>query len=177
MKTKEEFSKKAAEMVNLATKLNEEYERLGEAWRRAHYNDDAIYKAYCEAEHKAKSAQRDAEHYTKLASGKKLYANQVFYTDWEPWEVIEIKTDRMIIVRKMKAELKEEAEKKLYDSFVPGGFFGHFNNGCQEWNYISDPKGKIAILRRHKSGEFRMPKDSTRFYLDYEPYKYYDYNF
>ena len=178
MKTKSEFKAKAAEAVALAESLAKQFEAARAAWRRSGYNDDNAYKEFCRIDYEWNAAKRDVDRYTLLASDGPIYANQAFYTDWEPWEVIEIKTDRKLVVRKMIAEPEPEAKKKLHDSFVPGGFCGHFDNDLQEWVYKSDENGEIAEVRLHKDGAYHLAgSEGTRFYLDTEPYKFFDYNF
>lgn len=178
MKTKKEFAAKAAELTELTKALEAAFRRAGDEWGKDYSNDDA-YREYCKAEREWRLAERDAEHFTMLASDGPLFANQHFYTDWEPWEVIEIVTENCIVVREMIAEITKESSKRLQDSFVPGGFFGHVNNDAQEWTIKSDPNGRVETVRRHKDGAFHLPNDrgGTRFWLDTKPYKYYDYNF
>lgn len=180
MKTKEEFAKKAHELNESVVVLTKAYEKASKKWLSDHSgNDDKTYQEYCKAERLMRKAKKDAEHYNMLASDGPLYANQHFYTDWEPWEVIEIVTDNCIIVREMSAEVTEESAKKLQESFVPGGFFGHTNNDLQKWDIKSNPDGQVAKIRRHKDGAFYLPnsRGGSRFWLDTKPYKYYDYNF
>lgn len=178
MKTKKEFAEKFEALKIEVANYKKEHDAASEAWRLSGYDDDDAYHAYCETEHLYKVAKRDMEYYGLLAGDAPIYANQVFYTDWEPWEVIEIKTDRCLVVRSMKAELTDKAVKALNDSFVPGGFCGHTNNGVQDWNITSDPDGKVGIIRRHKDGRFYVPGSTgSKFYIEAEPYKFYDYNF
>lgn len=178
MKTKKEFSQKVAGLTLVVKQYTEDYEKARSDWRKSRYEDDEAYRRYCELESALKSAQRDLAYYSLLAGDAPIFANQAFYTDWEPWEVIEIKTDLCLIVRKMKAELTDEGAKGLQDSFIPGGFFGHFDNGKQRWTISSDPEGEVATIRRHKCGTFHIAGEKgSRFYIEAEPYKYYDYNF
>ena len=178
MKTKKEFAAKAKELKAAVEFFTLQFENARKEWAASGYNDDGAYRNYCEFESARKQAERDYKYYSLLAGDAPFYANQVFYTDWEPWEVIEIKTDRCIVIRKMKSEIKKEAAEALQDSFVPGGFCGHFNNDLQEWDITSNPEGEIATVRRHKDGCFYFAGASgNRFYVEAEPYKYYDYNF
>lgn len=177
MKTQKEFTARREELKAQFETYKAEYDRLRKAWSMSGYNDDAIYRQLDEVSNLYRAAQFDLEYYTLLTCGKTIYANQAFYTDHEPWEVIEIRTDRLLVVRKMKATIREDAAKKLQDSFVPGGFFGHTNNDLQEWDITPDPDGEVQLIRRHKNGVFHIAGNSTRFYVEAEPYKYYDYNF
>lgn len=178
MKTKKEFIAKANELSELVEVLTNKYEDARKEWAKD-YNNDAAWEVFDRTDSELRRAKREAEHYALLASDGPIFANQHFYTDWEPWEVLEIITDRCLKVRHMKSTITDEAAEKLQESFVPGGFFGHFNNCAQKCTIQSDPDGEVAIVRRHKDGAFHLPggTSGTRFWLDREPYKYYDYNF
>ena len=116
--------------------------------------------------------------YNMEKSEIKKFANQYFFTDVEPYEVLKQLSKNVILVRKLKCTLKEEADKKLRDSFVPGGFVGHFNNGAQEWDYSSDENATPIKIRLHKDGKYYLPNTrGTYFRLSDKPYKWYDYNF
>lgn len=177
MKTKKEFAARRDELKAQVKELAAKYEAARTTWRMTRYADDAAYKEMQKAENEAELAKIDLEIYTLLAGDQPIYANQHFYTDVEPWEVVRIITDRKVVVRKMKATLKEEAKKELQESFVPGGFVGHFDNDAQEWEYTSDENEFEVEIRRHKWGDWHIAGDSTRFYLAEAPRKYYDYNF
>ena len=178
MKTKKEFAAKAAELNAIVANLETELEIKRQAWRATGWNDHDTYVAYNETERALKQAKREAEFYSMIASDGPLYANQLFYTDVEPWEVVEIKTDRCIVVRAMKAEITEKGRKQLQESFVPGGFIGHFDNDAQEWTITPDPDGIVATIRRHKNGLFYLAGSTgSSFRLSTTPYKKYDYNF
>lgn len=178
MKTKREFAAKAAELYAIVATLETDLETYRKAWRASGYDDHDAYVSYNKTERSLKQAKKDAEFYSMIASGVALYANQFFYSDVEPWEVLEIKTDRCIVVREMKAEITAEGRKKLQESFVPGGFIGHFDNDAQEWKITPDPDGCVATIRRHKDGGFYLPGSrGTFFKLSTKPFKKYDYNF
>lgn len=177
MKTKKEFTARYEELKAQVADLEANYETLRDTWRASRYADNEAYKAMMTAERKMNQAKRDCGFYKMLAGDAPLYANQHFYTDVEPWEVVEIRTDRLLIVRPMKATIKAEAKKALQESFVPGGFVGHFDNYAQEWDFTSDTTAGTAEVRRHKDGTFHLAGDSTRFHLATEPRKFYDYNF
>lgn len=105
---------------------------------------------------------------------EKKYANHYMYSDIEPYEVIEERTPDLYIIRSMKCT--EGDMTKLKDSFVAGGFCGHFDNSLQEWNIESDENGTIQKIRRHKDGTWRTPSGS-KFSISSRPVKFYDYNF
>lgn len=127
-----------------------------------------------ELEVKAIKARIDELHIETL---EKKYANNIMYTDVNPYEVIEEIDAKTYMIREMKANITEEASKKLKQSFVPGGFVGHFDNSLQEWDITSDETAPIIKIRKHKDGFFYTPKNGRRFRIDDHPVKRYDFNF
>ena len=108
----------------------------------------------------------------------KLYCNQHIGSDVHPYEVLEKKTDRLLIVRSMKSEEKPETREKRIASFVPGGFCGHFDNGLQEWECSSDPDGYVKEIRLHKDGYwYESNTKHCPFILSDKPKRFYDFNY
>lgn len=177
MKKISEFAARRDELAASIATLTAEFETARASWRMSGYRDDNAYNKMNETEKALFMVRAQHEDYTLLASEKPIYANQHFYTDVEPWEVVKICTDKKVLVRKMKTALKPAAHQALADSFVPGGFFGHTNNDLQEWDFTSDENGETVEIRRHKYGDWRIAGCSTRFYLSDTPEKYFDYNF
>lgn len=100
------------------------------------------------------------------------YANQIGYSDVNPFEIIRKISEKTVEVREMKSE--RDPTSKM--DFVPGGFFGTVvNQSDQKWIITSDPAGRIVRIRLGKKGW----KDATgrRFQLADQPRKFYDYNF
>ena len=155
---------------------------LGKSWSEAKKQHDKdrserLYEAW-KAEREDLQNMESRLRHLAIISAPKKYANQHFYSDTEPWEVIEELSDCRIVVRRMKATLKEEARKALQASFVPGGFFGHTDNDLQEWDIVPDPKGMTLTLRKHKDNRWYETGDThTPFILSLKPVKVYDYNF
>lgn len=146
------------------------------AYKETGYTDEG-WSAYRLAEKNEKTAENELENAIIWASDK-LYCNEYLYSDIKPFEVIEIVNERTLIIREMKAQIKEEAQKALYDSFVAGGFCGHFNSDLQEWDITPDERGFVTKVRRHKDGYFYVAGcKGSRFCLHNKPVKYYDYNF
>lgn len=112
-----------------------------------------------------------------ITLAEKKYANEHMYSDIQPWEVIEERSETTIVVRRMKSTLKESAKKELHESFVPGGFLGHFDNDTQEWDIEPDEGGIVLTLRKHKDGRWCQAGCSTPFILAGAPERFYDYNF
>jgi hypothetical protein len=106
----------------------------------------------------------------------KKYATEWLWTDAHAYEIIEEKSEKVIIVRRMKATIKKEAQKALHDSFVPGGFCGHFDNDLQEWDYESDESYGLETIRKHKDGKW-YGYGGRRFTIEAQPREVYDYNF
>lgn len=152
------------------------FDKAGKIWRESGYSHECYeqYKAADRERYSAEKALRNA----RLLALDQLYCNQHFYTDIEAWEVIGYVSEKCMIIREMKAELRPDARKRLHDSFVPGGFCGHYDNDLQEWQIVPDPEGTVLRVRLHKDGNYHAPSEKgTRFILSDKPRKYYDYNF
>ena len=106
---------------------------------------------------------------------EKKYATEWLWSDAHAYEIIEEKSEKAMIVRRMKATIKPQAQKKLHDSFIPGGFCGHFDNDLQEWDFESDNSNPIVTIRKHKDGLWYG--NGLQFSIMAEPYERYDYNF
>lgn len=107
---------------------------------------------------------------------EKLYANRIGYSDVDPYEIIEKKTDKLYVIREMEAVETEESKRKRIKSFIPGGFFGHFDNDIQEWDIKPKKDGWTLKIRRHKDGYF-YDTMGQRYSLSNKPVKFYDFNF
>ena len=101
------------------------------------------------------------------------YANHIGYSDVYPYEIIERRTDKKIIIRAMNSELDETWKPDI----VLGGFVGHcVNNGEQRWIITSNEKMTPIVIRKHSDGKW-YDKNKMRFSLSDEPCRHYDYNF
>ena len=105
-----------------------------------------------------------------------LYLNEILYSDVNPYEVVEMITPNKWIVRELDATLKPEAKKDIQESFCPGGFVGHVDNGYQEWDIrVNEKNPLITVFRGRKNRYFKiggMPMSMTL-----SPIKIYDFNF
>lgn len=105
-----------------------------------------------------------------------LYLNEILYSDVNPYEVVEMITPNKWVVRALDATLKPEAKKDIQDSFCPGGFVGHVDNGYQEWDIrVNEKNPLITVFRGRKNKYFKiggMPMSMTL-----SPIKIYDFNF
>lgn len=136
--------------------------------------EDALYEEYHSYGRQIDRLADEIQFHTIMMQDKK-YATEWLWSDAHAYEVIEEKSDKLIWVRRMKATIKPEAKKALHDSFVPGGFCGHFDNELQEWEFVSDETQPIEAIRRHKDG--RWYNGSRHFTIEAQPYERYDYNF
>ena len=101
------------------------------------------------------------------------YANQIGWSDIDPYEVVKVISDKTIEVRAMLVE-KDPTWKP---DIIPGGFAGHcINQHEQKWNIKSDESKKTFRIRLHKNGQWKS-KFGSRFMLQDTPVKFYDYNF
>jgi hypothetical protein len=102
-----------------------------------------------------------------------MFANQIGYSEVYPHEIVEVRTDNKIIVRRLKC-LRDPNWKP---EFVAGGFAGHcVNQHKQTWLYESNVSNELISLRKHKDGNF-YSRSSSKFRIELEPFYFYDYNF
>ncbi len=152
------------------------YER---AWLLALANGDAnknsLWEEYSRIKDEIKNLKAQLTFHTIMAKEKK-YAVMWLYSDAHAYEIIEEKSDKTILVRRLDATIKPEAKKLLHDSFVPGGFCGHYDNDLQDWDFAVNENNPIETIRKHKDGRW-YGIGKTRFTIEAEPYEKYDYNF
>lgn len=108
--------------------------------------------------------------------GDILYLNEILYSDINPYEVVEMITPNKWVIRKLDTNLKPEARKKIQDNFCPGGFAGHVDNGCQEWDIsVNENNPLITVFRGRKNKHFKI--GSMPMSMSHSPIKIYDFNF
>lgn len=99
-----------------------------------------------------------------LTGDVQMYANRRFYSDCDPYEIVEVKTPRMFVVRAMNCE----------HTGAP------YEN---KWNITSDAKGHTlnVSIRKSKRGYniaiVCEDGSGSHFVLSEHPHKYYDYEF
>ena len=105
-----------------------------------------------------------------------LYLNEILYSDVNPYEVVEMITPNKWVVRELDVTLKPKAKRNIQESFCPGGFVGHVDNGYQEWDIrVNEKNPLITVFRGRKTRYFKiggMPMSMTL-----SPIKIYDFNF
>lgn len=143
---------------------NTDRSKREEMYDRYHANDEEIDRLESEIR------------FHRIMLQEKKYATMWLYTDAHAYEIIEEKSEKVITVRRLKATIKPEAARRLNESFVPGGFCGHFNNDAQEWDFASDESAPIETICRHKNGRW-YGSGKSRFTIEEEPYERFDYNF
>ena len=150
------------------------------AWLREHDTNKAYsykcYEAYSDVKKEIEELERELK-FHKIMLQEKKYATMWLWSDAHAYEIIEEKSEKVMTVRRLKATIKPEAQKELNESFTPGGFFGHFNNDAQEWDFEVDEKNPIETIRKHKDGYWYTSGSSCGFTIMAEPYERYDYNF
>ena len=103
----------------------------------------------------------------------KLYANRCGYTDVDPFEVVEVRTAKKMMIRGMAAKLDPTWKR----DFHPGGFFGHTaNDRDQRWFITPDPVAPVFAIRQRKNGKWYDAHDN-RYAVGDTPRKFYDHNF
>lgn len=101
------------------------------------------------------------------------YANYIGYSDVEPYEVVNVISDKTVEIRAMDAV----QDRSVKMNFVPGGFSAVCTNiGDQKWNITSNPENKIFRIRLSKNKGWK-DAHGRRFQLSDSPRKFYDYNF
>ena len=109
----------------------------------------------------------------EITINEATHANRLGYSDVYPFEIIERRTDRKLMVREMEAELDPEWKCET----VIGGFAGHCtNNRSQRYTYSSDENYPIKAIRLNKQGVWK-DKYGHEYSLNDHPHKFYDYNF
>ena len=100
------------------------------------------------------------------------YANQIGYTDVNPWEVIKVVSKKTLEIRKMDCEHINKADL----TFHVGGFSAHCSNQHEQvWAMKSNPDALVWRIRLHKDGKWYH--HNIKFELAEKPRKFYDFNF
>lgn len=119
---------------------------------------------------------KDELQYVHFMTLERKYMTQCLHSDANPYEVIEERTDKLWIVRRMKAVETEASRQRRMSSFVPGGFMGHFDDTDQEWDITPDACGEVMAIRRHIDGRW-YDSYGIMYTPSEKPYKHYDFNF
>ncbi len=104
------------------------------------------------------------------------YANNTMYSDIEPYEVVEKRTDNKVIIRSMRAEHKDGWKPDM----IPGGFSFHCTNNQDQrnaWEITSDEDGHTITIRWSKAKCRWQDAHGNRYFMSEQPVKKYDYNF
>jgi len=108
---------------------------------------------------------------------KYTHANRVLWSDVEPYEIIRVVSDKCIEIRRMNAVRDESVVLE----FSIGGFAAHCSNQDeQKWIYSSNVDAPVIRIRPNKTKGYGIQwkdKHGTRYSLNTEPHKFYDYNF
>ena len=101
------------------------------------------------------------------------YANQIGYSDINPFEIVRKISDKTIEIREMVSTRDRSVELE----FIPGGFSAHCRNqNKQKWHISSDETASVVRIRLSKNRGWQ-DKHGRRFSLADQPCKFYDYNF
>lgn len=102
----------------------------------------------------------------------KQYANCHLYSDIEPYEVVNIISEKTVEVR-----LMETVQTKFPQDVKIAGYPPHtLDNNNQEYTYISNPKETNIRIRWSDKKKGWYNKGSL-FIMSDKPIKFYDYNF
>lgn len=111
---------------------------------------------------------------------EKKYVSEYLWSDVHAYEVLEEINENKYLIRRLKATVTDKAKKALNESFVPGGFCGHFDNSLQEWTFESDEKATPFFLKRNKKGRWHpegVRPSTVHWHVLARPYEHYDYNY
>lgn len=150
----------------------EVYKRIQNRWSKNEitwYQFDALCnKTFGQDTSVDQNMRYEIEFLTKwnmiLTGDVQMYANRRFYSDCDPYEIVEVKTPRMFVVRAMNCE----------HTGAP------YEN---KWNITSDAKGHTlnVSIRKSKRGYniaiVGEDGSGSHFGLSEHPHKYYDYEF
>ena len=106
----------------------------------------------------------------------KAFANFSGYSDVEPFEVVDVRTENKVVIRAMKAERAEGWKPE----FVSGGFSAHCTNNDDQrnsWSISPDEDGRLVTIRWSKAKMRWQCADGSRYYMSDTPSKKYDFNF
>lgn len=154
--------------------LKDAYKEAGDNWTIDTYKK--VIKPYSDIEKQIK----DKIAYYHIELIEKKYVSEYLWSDVHAYEVLEVINENKYVIRRLKATITENAKKELQESFVPGGFCGHFDNSRQEWTFASDETAEPIILKRTKKGRWHpqgVRPSSIRWRVLDHPYEHYDYNF
>lgn len=161
------------------TTLTNAYESTSNAWRNSgttcEDRDEHLFRTMISIRKQLSDLESQMKFHEIMLQEKK-YATEHLWSDAHAYEIIEEKSEKVIIVRRMKATIKKEALKALQDSFVPGGFAGHFDNNLQEWDFESIEDAGLETIRKHKDGMW-YGRGGTHFTIEAQPREIYDFNF
>jgi hypothetical protein len=161
------------------TTLTSAYESASNAWRNSgttcEDRDAYLLRTMSSIREQLRDLEAQMKFHEIMLQDKK-YATEWLWSDAHAYEIIEEKSATIILVRQLKATIKPEAQKALHDSFVPGGFCGHFENDLQEWDFDTCESNPIETIRKHKDGRW-YGCGKRRFTIEAEPYEHFDYNF
>lgn len=97
----------------------------------------------------------------------KKYCNRSVGSDSYAYEVVQVISDKKVIIRQLDAERITDMH------FIRGGFAGHcVNNYSQEYNYKSNENNPLETIKLHKKGWH-----FGQYYMSDKPIYFYDYNF
>lgn len=102
------------------------------------------------------------------------YANKWVGSDCDPYEIVEVLSDRKIVVRAMASS----PDPSFVMQWNPGGFAAHLaNNQDQKWLIESVETGALVTLTKRRDGKWKAEGTDVEFVLASMPQKFYDWNF
>ena len=106
----------------------------------------------------------------------RAFCNHIMYSDVEPYEVVERRTEIKVMVRMMDADRRDDWKPEI----ISGGFSGHcVNNGDQgnAWDIKQNEANALIAVRWSNAKTGWFDSSGGRYSMEDAPRKKYDFNF
>jgi hypothetical protein len=106
----------------------------------------------------------------------RAFCNYIMYSDVEPFEVVERRTDNKVMIRMMDAERRDDWKPEI----IPGGFSGHCVNNHDQgkaWDIKSNEANPLIAVRWSNAKCGWFDSYGGRYSMEDAPRKKYDFNF
>lgn len=170
-------AQRLARLAQIELEIAEAEENAKKAYLEYKKTNNLDFMNECSRQTKIGKELKSERNLLKIMTQDKFYACEVLYSDVHAYEVVEEKSEKVLIVRRLDVKRTEESIKKMQESFVPCGFVGRFDNDLQEWIYTSNENNRLTEIRLHKDGRYYEAGSSIPFVLKSVPYEHYDFNF
>jgi len=106
--------------------------------------------------HNPKTFRNDIPNELEITVGMGMGGH--YPNDTYAFEVVEIKSDKKIVIREMTAKISPDFKPEM----IVGGFCAHCtNNHEQKWDITSNPDGRLMTLTKRKNGSWDVEGSKT----------------